>query len=147
VATPSFSKQVEAFARKVEAKYRVVARESVQQTVSLAQRTRGEGGRMRVKTGFLRASIQAALDSMPSGPTQPRKGAKDLEYEGKQIAGEPLSTVLLRWDPVNEQDLYVGWTANYAQHRETLDGFLRGAVEQWDQTVANAVLNAEIGLG
>ncbi len=142
-----FANQIDRFARKYERRYRAIARTSVQDTIAMAQRTRGEGGRMRVDTGFLRASIQAGLYNLPQGPAQPRKGAVKGEYIGQQVAGEPVAVTLLKWDPNIEVPLFVGWTANYARHREAKDGFLRGSVELWDQTVRKAAKKVEAGFG
>lgn len=141
----NFANQVDQFARKYNTRFKLVAQIAVQDTVSMAQRVHKEGGRMRVKTGFLRASIQAAVHSMPSGPTQ---GEKKTKYPlGTQVAGVPVSVTLLRWDPNTPDVLFVGWTANYARHREAHDGFLRGAVEKWDQTVRKAVMTVRAGFG
>ena len=141
----TFSQQVAAFNKKYEARVRATAREAVQETVSRAQRTRGEGGRMRIDTGFLRASIQAALGTMPSGPTN---NPDDTKYSaGAQVAGEPVSVTLLKWDITRSQEIYVGWTANYARPREFKDGFLRGAVEQWDTIVGAAAKRVRQQLG
>jgi len=141
----SFSGQIAAFNRKVTQRYRTVAKTAVQETVSMAQRVRDEGGRMRVDTGFLRASIQAAVGNMPSGPTENENKKK---YPiGSIVAGEPVSVTLVRWNPDREEVLYIGWTANYARYREAQDGFLRGAVELWDVTVNSAVAKVRAGFG
>ena len=105
-------------------------RTAAQETVSLAQRVKNEGGRMRVDTGFLRASIQATTGEMPTGVSvNPNPDTDEvIQWEGTAIAA-----ALLQWQP--GEVLYVGWTANYARPREYQDGFLRGAVEQWDGTV------------
>lgn len=139
-----FSAQVGAFSEKFERRYRATARTAVQDTIAMAQRTRGEGGRMRVDTGFLRASIQAALHNMPSGPTTNDRG--EQFRVGAQVAGEPVAATLLKWDPLTRTTLFVGWTANYARHREAQDGFLQGAAELWDQTVDKAAKRAEAGI-
>ena len=157
-----FGDQVNKFARKYEARLRTIARISVQDTISIAQEPGippnaamgamssggvlgGSGGRMRVDTGFLRASIQAALHTMPRGPSvnEGTHGGKKKYPVGKQAAGEPVAAVLLRWDPLTPTPIFVGWTANYARYREAHDGFLRGAVEKWDQTVKKAVKRVE----
>ncbi len=135
-----FGNQVDQFARKAEARFRRISQISVQDTISMAQRTTGDGGRMRVDTGFLRASIQARLNRMPSGPT---RGKKKTEY----AIGTQVSVTLIKWDPNKSTPLFIGWTAGYARHREAQDGFLRGAVELWDQTVFKAVKKVEAGLG
>ena len=112
---------------------RVTMRESTQTTISLAQRVKPQGGRMRVDTGFLRASIQAAVGQMPSGQSKNEEGI--IYPVGSVVSGEPVSVSLLRWNPLDGSSFFVGWTANYAQPREHKDGFLRGATEVWDRTV------------
>ena len=104
---------------------------------------------MRVLTGFLRASIQGAIGHMPSGPTTNDGGyGGKRKYSGDQIAaGEPVIVTLLRWDPFKETALFIGWTANYARHREYKDGFMRGAVEMWDVTVEKAAKRVGAQLG
>ena len=47
-----FTTQINTFNKKVAARYKVVSRESVQETVAIAQVPVGDGGRMRVATGF-----------------------------------------------------------------------------------------------
>lgn len=161
-----FEDQVNKFARKYEARLRAIGRTAVQETVSIAQEVAippnaaqgavssggklgGGGGRMRVDTGFLRASIQAALHTMPSGPTKNEgtHGGKKKYSVGSQASGEPVAATLLRWDPNKSDVLFVGWTAGYARIREAHDGFNRGAVEKWDQTVLKAVKKVEASFG
>lgn len=136
-----FSQQIKRLNSLYKKRLRVTAKESIQETVSLAQRVRKQGGRMRVKTGFLRASIQAGIGQMPSGPTVNEDG-KEYPLDAV-VAGEPVSATLLKWDPNKGSVLFVGWTANYARHREHKDGFLRGATELWDQTVERAAIQAK----
>jgi hypothetical protein len=140
-----FENQVNKFDRKADAKFRAIGQWAVQDTISMAQKTIGEGGRMRIDTGFLRASIQASLHTMPRGPNS---NEGDHKYPiGSQVTGQNISTVLLQWDPNKRTPLFVGWTANYARIRESKDGYLRGAVEKWDQTVFKAVKIAEVRFG
>lgn len=141
----SFSDSVRAFRKTYEARLRSVGRDSVQEIISMAQTTRGEGGAMRVKTGFLRASIQAAIDKVPSGPVKGEKG--EVYAVGTQAAGEPVSATLLRWDPNTGATLFVGWTANYARAREAHDGFLRSAAQMWDKIVENSAKKARQEIG
>lgn len=158
-----FEDQVNKFARRYEARLRAVGRTAVQETVSIAQEvsrppnaamglvstSSSGGGRMRVDTGFLRASIQAALQTMPSGPSvnEGTHGGKKKYPIGTQVAGEPVAAAILKWDPNKNIPLFIGWTANYARHREAKDGFVRGAVEKWDTTVYKAVKKVEVALG
>jgi hypothetical protein len=139
-----FDKQVERWRRKTSAKLRAVGREAVQTTVSQAQRVREEGGRMPVDTGFLRASIQAALGTWPYGPSD---NPNDRTYAiGSQVAGEPLAVVLLKWEP-GRDDLYVGWTANYARYQEYKQGFMRKAAMKWKTNVKVAAKKVDAGFG
>lgn len=129
-----FTDDIRAFTRKFQDRAVVTTQIAVQDTVSMAQRTRGEGGRMRVKYGFLRASIQGSLNGMPTGPaSNPEK-----KTFRRQAKGEIVAAAILKWNPSYGRPIYIGWTANYARHREAQDGFLRGAVEVWDQTVQKA---------
>ena len=85
---------------------------------------------MRVDTGFLRASGQASLNGMPSGPSRgERKEPNSYSYNSNDIQvrlGEmQLGSVF-----------YFGWTAAYARYRELYDGFLEGAVQHWQSIVA-----------
>ena len=143
----NFDQQVAAYMDKYKKRLRATAREAVQETIEIAQEvglksnaseaakakalSLGEGkGRMRVHTGFLRASIAASIDQMPSGESvNPSPNVKDaFDYEDSAI-----TATITRWQP--DQTLYVGWTANYARAREYRDGFLRGATEKWNHTV------------
>jgi len=97
---------------------------------------------MPVVTGFLRASILGATGTLPTGQSDnPGK----VTY-GRAV-GQPLAVTLLKWDPNKRVPLYVGWTANYARYMEARYGFMRGAAEQWDATVAKAVKKVERSFG
>ena len=125
-----FGKQVAILTGKYKKRLRATARMSVQKTVDIAQKPRSKGGRMRIDTGFLRASIAANVGSMPSGESV---GDNDVDF-----TGIPIAVTLITWEPADEK-IYVGWTANYARPREFQDGFMRGATELWPQTVDAAV--------
>ncbi len=130
-----FSKAIEKFALDAEKRYRAIARTAAQAVVKNAQKTVGEGGRMRIDTGFLRASIAAAVGQMPSGPSA---NDRDETYSVGSYVGENPAATFLRWDPNKGEILYIGWTANYARYREAHDHFLKLAVQRWDQEVAKA---------
>ena len=128
----SFSEQIAAFNRKCEKRMRAVARTAVQETIAEAQTPQGRGGRLRIKTGFLRASIAAALGRMPSGESE-NPGNRQFDWDI-----DALAPTLLRWDPNTGETLFVGWLASYARAREYHDGFMRGAAENWDANVKKA---------
>lgn len=135
MAKLSFSAQVAAFAEKIPGAVEAIFKESVQEVVSEMQTPMAAGGRMRVDTGFLRASLMASTASMPTisaGKTP--VGGKSYTYDEGQI-----EAVILGAD-VNDT-LYIGYTAAYAGHREygvngqAPDAFVRSAVQRWDSIV------------
>lgn len=129
----SFSATVDAFVQETNKRLLALQRESLQRVVDDAQTPVAKGGRMRVDTGFLRASGQASLNGMPSGPDiKPKEAIKHQFDDGTKPIGN-LTLVL------SEMQLgatfFFGWTANYARYREAYDAFLYGAIQKWPQIV------------
>lgn len=91
----------------------------------------GKGGRMRVDTGFLRASGQLSFSGMPNGPL---RGDPEKSYNWDE------QVVQLELAKLEVGDIvYFGWSAVYAAAREARDGFMSGAAQKWQQFVdANA---------
>ena len=145
----NFALTVDQLAKRYEGRMRAIVRTAVQETVSMAQRPKNSGGHMPIQTGFLRASIQAAVHSMPSGPStnQGGHGGKRIYGPGSQAAGEPVPVALLNWNPNSGDPLFVGWTANYARAMESKYGFMRLAAGKWDSTVKKAVRRVESTYG
>lgn len=131
----SYAAKVSAFVAKSRARQEAVYRESAQRLLSIAQTTRGEGGAMRVDTGFLCASLVANLTGTIPAVTFKPEGDGPFSYDAGQvnlvIAGAELS------DPIT-----AAWTANYARPREygshghAGDRFLGLAAQRWTQVVA-----------
>ncbi|MCX8282479.1 HK97 gp10 family phage protein [Phyllobacterium sp. 0TCS1.6C] len=148
MAKLSFSAQVAAFAEKIPGAVEAVFKESVQEVVEEMQRPVAQGGRLRVDTGFLRASLMASTAAMPSinSRKSPVDGAS-YSYDGGQI-----EAVILGAD-INDT-LFFGYTAAYAGHREygsngqAPDAFVRSAAQRWDTIVENKAreLKARLGL-
>lgn len=128
--------QVEAIVQKTEKRMLALVRQSVQETIDIAQTPTGKGGKMRVDTGFLRASGQMSFNGMPTGPIRPTK--EEIKADKKFPSAEKYSStasVLQLGNLKIGMTIFFGWTANYAKYREAYDGFLYGAVERWQQTV------------
>jgi hypothetical protein len=123
----SFQRDVARIVGRSKERMKMVAVVSAVRVVDIAQRDMGNGGLMRVDTGFLRNSGAFSINSPPSGPSERPKG-----YTA------PAQPVQPPRDLRPGQTLYWGWTANYAQAREVEDGFLRVALEQW-QRIAQEV--------
>lgn len=124
-----FSAQVDAWVTKSQDRLLRVRNESAQRVIGQAQRTRAEGGNMRVDTGFLRASGQGSTEEMPKIDSTARPtagGAYDYNVSTLAliIAGASLSDTI-----------YWGYTASYAAFREHEDGFVRLAAQNWRSIV------------
>ncbi len=112
-----------------------LTRGSVQALVNQAQTPVAKGGKMRVDTGFLRASGQMSLTGMPSGPVRGDDDAKKHQYDdGNKVVSVEILNNFKAGDTI-----FFGWTANYAIYREAYDGFLSSAIQNWQ-----SIVNAEI---
>lgn len=116
--------------------------QSTQELVDIVQTPVAKGGKMRVDTGFLRASGQISLTGMPTGPSIGRKRGPDDKEGSILYPSTPDAAVaqLANWKM--GMPIFFGWTANYAKYREAYDGFLISGIQQW-QSIVNRV-GAEI---
>lgn len=114
-----------------------VIKDAAQEMAIAANTPVAKGGRMRVDTGFLRNSIAASLNSLPSG-----QNIKPAEYS-KQNWSPSSVTVIINRMSIGDK-LFIGWTAEYAQYRENQDFFARTAAQNWPQHVQNAVHNMRL---
>lgn len=138
-----FSATVDAWARESEARLLAVYRFALSDMVNDMQVSRAKGGRMRVDTGFLRASGVAALNTIPSGNGQRPADAPVGQYTGVYDTwdGQQLEAVL---SEMNLGDtFYFGWVANYADVREVYDGFMDIPLQNWQGYVNSAVRRAQ----
>lgn len=145
--TLSFSAQVAAFAEKVEGAVEGVFKASVQDVVNEMQTPRGAGGRMRVDTGFLRASLLASTSAMPSINPQ----ARPAEGGAYTFNFGQIEAVIAGADAGDT--LYFGYTAAYAGHREygangqPPDAFVRSAAQNWPIIVDRNAMRLKQALG
>lgn len=123
----TFTAQVEDIVAGNNERLTALMRQSIQDVVNDMQTPVGKGGKMRVDTGFLRASGQASLNGMPTGPSRGDAGGKYTYDDGSVI----VTIGQLKLGSI----LWFGWTANYAKYREAYDGFLESALQKWPQIV------------
>ncbi|AEH79649.1 hypothetical protein SM11_chr2395 [Sinorhizobium meliloti SM11] len=148
MAALSFSAAVAQWADKVEGAVEAIFKEATHEVVEEMQKPVGQGGRMRVDTGFLRASLLASSTSMPAinasaNPVAGGTYAADFGQIEAVIAGADIGDTL-----------YFGYTASYAGHREygangqPADGFVRLAAQNWPLIVERKAsdLKARLGL-
>lgn len=136
--TKTFAAQVEDQVRLVERRVTAVFRNATKRVINEAQRPRAKGGRMPVQTGFLRNSGRAGTGNLPKGPIRGNKG-RSYDWE-KMSQAEVMA--LIDNTPVGEK-IFFGWTAIYARRREYEDGFLRGAMEQWQRYATEEATRAK----
>lgn len=127
----SFAADIEGWVRETDQRLLAVVRASINDVIENAQEPVGKGGRMRVDTGFLRASGRANIGGWPSGPNIKPNDALPGSYT---YDGEAIAAVLSRLKMGDK--FYFGWTANYAEFRELYDGFLEASMQHWAQYVA-----------
>jgi len=130
----SFAADVDRIVINTEKRLLMVMKQSLINTTNEMQLAVAKGGKMRVDTGFLRASGQASLNGMPTGPEVKPKDAPPGSYDYKAAQTEAVVGSMQFGST-----FYWGWTANYARYREAYDGFMYGAIQNWQQTV-NAVV-------
>lgn len=148
MANLSFAASVAAWAEKVEGAAEAIFKEAVQDLVEEVQRPQAAGGRMRVDTGFLRASLMASTSAMPqiiqgSTPTAGQSYAADFGQIEAVIVGADIG-----------ETVYLGYTAGYAAFREygsngqPADAFVRTAAQRWPQIVEvrAAAVKSRLGL-
>jgi len=125
----NFETTINTIVLDTEAKLLAVTRQSIQDLVDDIQTPVAKGGKMRVKTGFLRASGLSSLNAPPAGPS---RGESDKQYV---YSGDPINITLGQMEIGDI--FYWGWTAAYARHREAFDGFLESGLQKW-QTYVDA---------
>ncbi len=124
---PPLHTQIDAIIAATDKRMLALMRQSLQDVINDAQTPTAKGGRMRVKTGFLRASGQPSLNGMPSGPA---RGDPDGTYN---FDGGSVTLILAKLEI--GQTFFFGWTAAYARYREVYDGFLEIALQKWSKIV------------
>lgn len=148
----NFAAQVDAWVKQTEARMTAVFRGSAQRTISLAQ------SYVPVDTGYLRASLQVSLESMPQLEKNTGAIKAALSAAGQAFAGGGASRargsgyfqstgayVRTIAGAQIGQTIYAGYTANYAGHveygtsRQAPQAYVGRAAMQWQTTVNRVV--------
>lgn len=126
-----FISAIDKFVLDSEAKILAVVKDSIQEVVNEAQTPVLKGGKMRVKTGFLRGSGVATVNELPRGQSKGDKN-KTYTWDGQQL--------IVALEKMKLGDVfYFGWTANYAKYREAYDAFLDSALQNWQIHVNTSI--------
>lgn len=144
----TFTAQVNAAIAKRKAFMEAVYKESAQRTVEIAQTPgpsvanpgAGQGGHMPIASGFLRASLHAAIgQSLPAAREKPG-GDRLYTYDSGEvnlvIAGADL-----------QDTITVAYAANYARYVHRRYQWVTLAAQRWQQTVDEVAAEAQRRLG
>lgn len=139
----TLSADIDKFVRVSEARLKVMYQYALSDMIEDMQRPVAKGGRMRVDTGFLRASGRAALDGFPSGNGVKPANAPTGQYTGiyDNFNVQSVTAVIATMDLGDT--FYFGWVARYAPTRETYDGFMALPLQNWQQYVDDAVVKVK----
>ena len=125
-----FSAQIDEFIAGSEDLLLAVVQDASQEMIIAAENPTTKGGNMRVDTGFLRNSLVASIGTMPSG---------ESVNPGEQMPEWDATAVLAVIQEMQLGDtIYFGWTANYAEARESKDFFMRNATQRWQEFVTDS---------
>lgn len=134
-AYSTLTADIEAFVKRSDERIVAIARASIQDVIINAQQAVKKGGRMRVDTGFLRASGQPSLTGMPSGPLRGEMTAPN-SYPSPDDYSKATAVIVTIGKLEMGNTFFFGWTAGYAKYRELYDGFLEGSLQNWARIVA-----------
>lgn len=142
MAQGRFSADVRNWTEKARANIKTVRDEATQRVITLMQTPVGAGGRMRVDTGFLRASLRTTIGSANFAVVDRPDGGGTYTWDAGEVSLIIASAKIT--DPIEAV-----YTAKYARHREygargqPPDRFVALAAQQWPRIVADVA--AEIG--
>ena len=139
MANQTFSAAIDQWVAKTKRRAEAVFHESTERVVEEMQKPMNAGGRMRVDTGFLRASLMASTSQMPVI----RPNARPAPDQNYSFDMGPISLIINGADL--GQTIFCGYVAAYAGYREygangqAPDAFVRTAAAKWPQIVAEVV--------
>ena len=144
MAQGSFSAKISEWVRETKERREAVHKESAQRVVAVMQTPRGDGGNLRVDTGFLRASL-VATQVMALPATDKPDGAA-FSYDAGQI------NLTIAATDISEAVNFI-YTAAYARPREygargqPGDRWVALAAQRWPQIVTEVCEEAKARSG
>lgn len=142
MAQGSFSAAVDAWTRATRERMEAVRKEAIQRTIEVMQTPRAKGGALRVDTGFLRASLMAAVGSANFAVRDRPDGDASYNWNASQV------TLVIAQAQL-EQPIEVVYTAAYARAREygargqPGDRWVALAAQQWPRIVEETIRDAK----
>ena len=126
--------QLDQWTKKTQRRINAVLKDATQSVISVAQTSKGHGGRMPVDTGNLRNSLQSSVAGGASG-----EGKESYIMVAGNMKGGDLATFT--------------WTAEYAAAVNNGNRgrpgahFVEGAVDQWPAIVRASIRKAKVAVG
>lgn len=142
MAQGPFSAGVSAWVAQTKERMDAVRKESAQRVVEIMQTPVAKGGRMRVDTNFLRASIVGMIGQGSFTPRDKPEGVAHFTYDAGAI-----NLVIAGAKPSDA--ITVCYTAIYARPREygargqPGDAFVRLAAQQWQRVISDVSAEAQ----
>lgn len=139
MAQSAFMAAVDKQIADTKAKIDAVSKESAQRLVEIMQTPRAKGGNLRVDTGFLRASLRAAIGNANFELVQKPDG------DSAAYTFDMASISLIIAEAGSSDAVEVVYTATYARPREygsrgqPGDRWVALAAQQWPRVVAEVV--------
>jgi hypothetical protein len=143
VSSTDFASQVDNWTRATEARLLAVFRDASQTVIAEMQKPVAAGGNMPIDTGYLRSSLQVALNEEPTSMDRPNPNPN-----GKFAYDSTVVTLTIGQAKLGDT-IYSSYHANYAGHVEYgANGrpgraFVRLAAAQWPRIVRNAIIRAK----
>ncbi|KFI27739.1 hypothetical protein CN97_00750 [Haematobacter massiliensis] len=114
------NRRIAVYEKRLEA----VLKSSVQDVFREMTTPVSNGGRLPVDTGFLRASAQASLEDFPSADKANPDKSKRYAFSMGSVSAVIMGANL-------RDEIFLGFTANYAAYKEAKHGFVESAVLQF----------------
>lgn len=145
--TTSFSADVDQFVRETKERLEAMTRYALSDMVNDMQIPVAKGGKMRVDTGFLRASGRGAIGDWPSGNGVKPPDAPVGQYTGVYDNYDGTALIAVLSQMKLGDTFYWGWVANYGATREVYDGFMGAPLQNWQSYVNSAVERVKKDVG
>lgn len=137
-----FNATIDRWIEKSKKRMLIIAQQSTQDLVKIMQKPVGAGGNMPVDTGFLRASLETRIGTLPTGYKQKTsKEPNSYKFDDAQYTltinrmklGDTIYGVYLASYAIDQE---------YGSQGRTGRGFVRLAAQQWQRLVRENVRKA-----
>ena len=128
---------LDAWTKKTEKRIDAVLKDATQTVIRTAQKTKAKGGRMPVRTGNLRNSLQSSVAGGASG-----EGKESYILVAGNMNGGDLAT--FTW---GNDDVPYARPVNNGNRGRPGAHFVEGAVDQWPAIVRASIAKAKARVG